>query len=208
VLQVLYFVPEFRASLLREQFEHRNFENDIVTESNVKSLSLPKPGALSAELGFLFHQMDSLSNFAYTNDRIDCQASVPANFLATFSLLPEAAALNLLDNSTSAVKLPRRIEAVYRFLLHHLNNEVISKDSTKIVEILQGFDFASTNSFITGSGPPTTRNTRALTVELHYDSFVGRKIAKEKGRAGFGEVLENTLSRETRLRAWCNETKR
>eukprot|EP00520_Triparma_pacifica_P017671 CAMPEP_0118652152 /NCGR_PEP_ID=MMETSP0785-20121206/11163_1 /TAXON_ID=91992 /ORGANISM="Bolidomonas pacifica, Strain CCMP 1866" /LENGTH=1394 /DNA_ID=CAMNT_0006544645 /DNA_START=18 /DNA_END=4199 /DNA_ORIENTATION=+ len=207
VLQVLYFVPEFRASLLREQFEHRNFENDIVTESNVKSLSLPKPGALSAELGFLFHQMDSLSYCAYTNEKVDVEASVPANFLATFSLLPEAAALALLDNSTSSVRLPRRIEAVYRFLLHHLNNEIISKDSTKIVEILQGFDFASTNSFITGSGPPTTRNTRALTVELHYDSFIGRKISADKVNSSFSELLLDTLCRETRLRAWCNETK-
>ena len=207
VLQVLYFVPEFRASLLREQFEHRNFENDIVTEANVKNLSLPKPGALSAELGFLFHQMDSLSTYAYTNEVVDAQASVPANFLATFSLLPEAAALALLDNSTSAVKLPRRIEAVYRFLLHHLNNEMISQDSTKIVEILQGFDFASTNSFITGVGPPTTRTTRALTVELRYESFVGRKVAADKINSSFSELLMNTLSSETRLRAWCSETK-
>ena len=64
--------------------------------------------ALSAELGFLFHQIDQLSGHSYTQAVPDVPAFSPSNFLATFSLLPEAAALALLDNSPSAVKLPRR----------------------------------------------------------------------------------------------------
>lgn len=51
VLLVLYFIPEIRASCLREQFEERIFK-----EGDSKN-GAPKEGALSAELGFLFHQV-------------------------------------------------------------------------------------------------------------------------------------------------------
>lgn len=127
VIVLLYFIPELRASLLREQFNLRNFE-----KSNNDPNTPHQVGALSAELGFVFNQIDSLSNNALlAENNIDVGAFNPVNFLASFALLPEAAALALLDGSTTAVRLPRRIEAFYRFLIHHLNQEIEVETPTK-----------------------------------------------------------------------------
>ena len=216
VLVMLYFIPEIRASLLREQFQHRIFEEESgrkkkFGEKGGTNFSAPKVGALSAELGFLFHQMDSLSNFALTTPDKDIGAWQPSNFFATFSLLPEAAALALLDSSSTAVKLPRRIEAFYRFLVLHLNQELVPEvDGMRVVDSLQSFNMESVNHFVTGdaNAEPTRHSTKALTIELNYDRFVGRKVSEElKNKGYFADVLSDTLARETRLRAWCEETR-
>ena len=81
-------------------------------------------------------------------------------------MLPEAAALALLDNSPSAVKLPRRIEALYRFLLHHLSTEL----TVTVIDELCGFDVSVVNEFI-GGGQEKAKGLRAMTVELNYLAF-------------------------------------
>jgi PAB-dependent poly(A)-specific ribonuclease subunit 2 len=212
VLVLMYFIPEIRASLLREQFEHRIFSEDCnIKKNSTNNFTQPKIGALSAELGFLFHQMDSLSNFSLTTPNKDVGAWQPSNFFATFSLLPEAAALALLDSSSTAVKLPKRIEAFYRFLVLHLNQEMVPEvDDMHVIDSLQSFNIETVNTFVTGdaNAEPTKRSNKALTVELTYDKFVGRKVAEEfKDKGYFSDVLSDTLCRETRIRAWCNETR-
>ena len=193
VLLVLYFIPEIRASCLREQFEERIFaENESKTGA-------PREGALSAEMGFLFHQIDQLSSQAYTNATPDIPAFSPSNFLSTFSLLPEAAALALLDGSPSAVKLPRRIEALYRFLLHHFSTELTPPKDVKdlsVIDDLMGFDFAVKNDFVAGGEAEKGKGFRAMTIELSYLSF------RSPATPSFAALLQTTLHRETRLRAW------
>lgn len=162
---------------------------------------------LSTELGFLFHQIESLSQYAIispdgsTNTKVG--AFVPTNFLTSFATMPEAEALALLDGAPAAVEKARRPEAFLRFLLHHLNKEVsIKKGGSKIIDGLHGFNFVSINEFITGSGPPSTSKHRALTIDFSYDPFV-----KGARKAKFGEVLHHALSKESPLRAWCAETR-
>jgi len=66
------------------------------------------------------------------------------------------------------------------------------------------------NEFVTGDAAGTTadkRITRALTVELNYEKYCGRKAAEEDKNPSFSQVLEDALGKETRLRAWCAATK-
>ena len=237
IILVLYFIPELRASLLREQYNLRNFERRPTAAGAPCSV-------LCAELGFVFNQVDSLANYAGLSleDNVDVGAFSPVNFLSNFAILPEAAALALLDGSSTAVKLPRRIEAFYRFLVHHLNQEIeintptvstptknmsvkggggggvgggapnssTGENSGGVVDDLQGFDFTSLNEFVSGAAAGTfadERVTRALTVELNYDKFCGRKALDINKKPSFSDVLTDALCRETRLRAWCAATK-
>jgi hypothetical protein len=183
VLVLMYFVPELRASLLREQFQHRIFEDDAKAVAG--GVGAPKFGALSAELGFLFHQMDSLSNFSLTTPDKDVGAFSPANFFATFSLLPEAAALALLDGSSTAVKKPRRIEAFYRFLVLHLDQEMVPEaDGMRVVDSLQGFSFETVNEFVGGdssTAEPTTHSNKVR------ERGGGAGRGKRGGGSGVGE---------------------
>ena len=63
VLLALFFIPEVRASCLREQFEERNFAQGV-------EKGVPKEGALSAELGFLFHQIDQVRSGKKRSDEL------------------------------------------------------------------------------------------------------------------------------------------
>jgi PAB-dependent poly(A)-specific ribonuclease subunit 2 len=164
---------------------------------------------VSTELGFLFRQIECLSQYARifpgesTNSKVG--AFVPTNFLTSFAAMPEAEALALLDGAPAAVERARRPEAFLRFLLHHLNKEVsisTKKVGSKIIDGLHGFNFVSINEFPTGSGPPSTSKHRALTIDLSYESFV-----KGSTKVKFGEVLRHSLSKESPLRAWCQETR-
>ena len=173
--------------------------------SDNKATAVPP---LSAELGCVFHQIECLSKYAriYPDESLIAKvgAFVPANFLASFASMPEAHALALLDGNPAAVGRARRPEAFFRFLLIHLDKELTSRrGGSKIIDSLHGFTFVSVNEFITGSGPPTTSKQHAMTVDLAYDPFVKNPEEKVK----FGEVLRHALSKESRLRAWCQESR-
>lgn len=205
VLMLLYFVPEVRAAALKAQFNSRPFQSTAKMEK-----------ALSPELGFLFHQIDSRSRHAMsypiegndpaTKSRIG--AWFPSNFLTTLAVLPEAEALQILDGSPAAVETPRRPEAFLRFMLYQLDKELaVKKDETKLMDSLTGIDFVSINEFITGSGPPTQNCTRALSVDMAYDRFLARREPHQNSKPRFGELLRHSLCRETRLRAWNTVSK-
>ena len=149
----------------------------------------------------------------------------PSSFLSALALLPEASALALLDGASTVPSdecLPRRLEAFWRFLVHHLDSEVGSSDRNengiKLMNELYGMDFVNINEFINGSSPPTEMNTRSLTIELCYDVFVS-KITRLPNSSvqtapitqmppSFGAILLHSLCKETRLRAWSKETKK
>jgi PAB-dependent poly(A)-specific ribonuclease subunit 2 len=94
-LQCMYFVQEIRAALLM------HLEPLLPTSD------------LGEELGFLFHMLD-LVKVAPANVK-SCQAT---NFLRAFRMVPEAAALGLLQHD---IALNQRIESFFRFLLTHLD---------------------------------------------------------------------------------------
>jgi PAB-dependent poly(A)-specific ribonuclease subunit 2 len=94
-LQTMYFVPEIRAALVM------HLEPLLPTSD------------LGEELGFLFHMLD-LVKVAPANVK-SCQAT---NFLRAFRMVPEAAALGLLQ---ADIALNQRIESYFRFLLTHLD---------------------------------------------------------------------------------------
>ena len=201
VVMLMYFIPEIRSAMLATQFDSRLAQQG------------EKMPALSVELGFLYHHIESISRSATTHPNRDTTphvgAFVPSNFLTAFTTMPEADALALLDNNPAAVDKARRPEAFYRFLLHHLDKEATSKkrNGPKIMDNLHGLNFVSINQFVGVTGTPTIQSNRALTVGLDYDRFIDPKDPKKECNIRFGEVLRHALCRESRLRAWCQATK-
>ncbi len=141
--------------------------------------------------------------------------------------MPEASALALLDDSPAAVEFARRPEAFYRFLVHHLDKELSSfdalssrgkanrlpkkntksnKNKLNLIDSLQGLNSVSMNSFPSGAGGPSIASTRSYTVDLAYDAFVSRTESNPV-MPEFGELLQYSLCKDIRLRAWCDATK-
>lgn len=200
VLLLLYFIPEIRAAVLSAQID----------DKTLSSKSYEK--ALSPELGFIFHQIESLSKYGLLHPlkagssplspRVG--AWMPSHFLTALSTMPEAEQLQILDGSPAAVDPPRRPEAFYRFLAYQLDKEQSKNTETKLMDSLLGIDFLSSNQFITGSSPPSQSTTRAMTLELSYDAFLKEN---HKKTVHFGDLLQHSLCRETRLRAWNSKSK-
>lgn len=217
VLQLFYFIPEIRSAVLAAQF----------SDKTVGTRAYDK--ALTPELGFVFHQMESLSRYGLLypskHKRLPKKqpfhpkigAWVPSNFLTSLATMPEVENLQVLDGSPAAIDRPRRPESFYRFLALQLDKELssiaASSSSTKtnptesrttIMDALSGFNFLSSNQFIESrSSPPTSSVTRALTLDLNYDMF---PPGSEKKAVRFGELLQHSLCRETRLRAWNEQS--
>ena len=116
--------------------------------------------SLITELGFLFHQIESISCHAHvypawSEVRPILSAFVPTTLLSTLSISSEVMALALLDGSPAAVEHARRPEAFYRFLIHHLDKELpfpkgpsvayssiaTACENEKLIDCLQGIDF-------------------------------------------------------------------
>jgi PAB-dependent poly(A)-specific ribonuclease subunit 2 len=183
--------------------------------------------SLVPELGFLFDQMDCLSRYGLLYPSKDYRsfgqqphsfrprigAWVPSNILTFLSTMPEAEQLQVLDGSPAAVDRPRRPESFYRFLAYQLDKELSAittpaknqEPKVKLMDSLSGVDFLSSNQFIESkSSPPTQSMTRALTLDLNYDIF---PPGTEKQPIRFGELLQHSLCRETRLRAWNSKSR-
>merc|ERR1711865_874637 len=181
--------------------------------------------ALAPELGFVFHQIESLSRYGLLYPSKELQKTEekqykqigswkPSNFLSFLSTMGEASQMAVLDDSPAAVDLPRRPEFFYRFMAYHLDKELFllstlssSKNSSskpKSIESLNGLGFLSSNQFIESKCQPTQASTRALTLDLNYDIF---RPGDKKQPVRFGELLLHSLCRETRLRAWNDKSR-
>lgn len=193
-------MPELLSTVLDAQYNEKLFAPRVYEK------------ALAPELGFLFHQIESLSANALLHpikqgtDPIGPRigAWIPSNFLTSLSTSPEAEQLQILDGSPAAVDPPRRPEAFYRFLAYQLDKELSKNSDKKLMDSLHGIDFVSSNQFITGSSPPSHSTTRAMTLDLSYDIF---SKDDNKKPIKFGELLHHSLCRETRLRAWNSNSK-
>jgi len=197
VILLFYFNPALRSSIFSHQYHGRL----LATKAHSDSCMIP-------ELGFLFHQLESLSRIAWsypTNMPFEgprVRAWVPSNFLASLASMPEAEQLQILDGSPAAVDLPRRPEAFYLFLLYQIDKELAKISKPKLLDSLHGTDFMSVNEFIAGPGETSQSTARALTIDLAYDSF-----REETSGVRFGKVLQRALCGETRLRAWNQKSR-
>ena len=204
VLLLLYFIPEVLSATLSAQYDDKLFSSSRAYEK-----------ALSPELGFVFHHIESLCSYALiqkSKSKLDSLvprigAWHPSRFLTALASMPEAEQLQILDGSPAAVDHPRRPEAFYRFLSYQLDRELSKNSGIKIMDSLQGLDFISINQFISGSSPPSHSTTRALTVDLFYDTFDTNTDTGSKCCVRFGELVQRSLCRETRLRAWNHSSK-
>lgn len=201
VLLLLYFVPEIRSAVLASQ-SHDDLASPRAYEK-----------ALSPELGFVFHQIESLYSYALVHPvkpnvdslRPKIGTWFPSNFLTALATMPEAEQLQILDGSPAAVDPPRRPEAFYRFLAYQLDKELSKNTETKLIDSLHGLDFMSINQFLSESSLSGQSTTRAMTVDLAYNSFA--RDPEKKAHIRFGTLLQRSLCRETRLRAWNKVSK-
>jgi hypothetical protein len=175
-----------------------------------------KEKGLLPELGYLFHRIDSLGRFGLASapagsgigsSRVGAWA--PSNFISLLATMPEADQLQILDDSPAAVDPPRRPEAFYRFLLYQVDKEASTVEAIAPRRLYStgGVDFVSINEFISGSVAPSHSSTRAMTVDLRYEGLEASGDDGEPRYVRFGEVLQRTLCRETRLRAWSQGSK-
>jgi uncharacterized surface protein with fasciclin (FAS1) repeats len=204
VLSLLYFVEEIRSTALRLQLCG-------------SEMSIPSSGGVSvtAELGCLFHLIESLSSNGMIQPDLDdhkntgqVKAFVPSNFIAAFTKLPEATNLALIDGVAGAADLARRPEAFYRFLMQYLDRELGLLTSEPgqnqgLVDSMQGIDFLSIIEYATSKSKVST--SRAFTVDLAYDQRWSKKDSTPNIR--FGEVLRYSLCKDAPLRAWSDQTR-
>lgn len=197
VLMLLYLIPEMKNNVAVEAAAERSY------------FQTAKERSILPELGFLFHRIDSLSRNAMLSPGSTGSSSLarvgawaPSNFISCLKAMPEAEQLQILDGSPAAVDVPRRPEAFYRFLLYQ-----IDKETNKSLDPLGSMDFVSINEFISGSDPPSQSVTRVMTVDLSYESFLRGDSSETKPGVRFGDVLQRTLCKEIRLRAWSHGSK-
>jgi Ubiquitin carboxyl-terminal hydrolase len=193
-------VPELRSTVLSGA--------DLENCSTVRSL-LP-------ELAFLFHRIDSLGRFALisapSGSKVGTRvgAWAPSNFISSLATMPETEQLQILDGSPAAVDPPRRPEAFYRFLLYQVDKEAIKCGElapSRRLDAIGGIDFVSINEFISGSDPLSHSTTRAMTIDLHYEGLERTSIEGGRKHVRFADVVQRTLCRENRLRAWSQSSK-
>ncbi|KAL3944634.1 MAG: hypothetical protein SGBAC_001294 [Bacillariaceae sp.] len=201
VLLLLYFVPEIRSAVLNAQVPDKSWSSKAFEN------------ALSPELGFLFHQIESLysCSLSYPSKpnsnhlRPKLGTWVPSNFLTAMAVMPEAEQLQVLDGSPAAVDPPRRPEPFYRFIAYQLDKELSKGCENKLMDSLHGLDFMSVNQFLSESTLSSQSTNRALTVDFAYDCFT--RDTEKKTEMHFVTVLKHSLCRETRLRAWNKKSK-
>ena len=167
---------------------------------------------LSSSLGCLFRQIKDLSSYGMIQPNVDDRMSigqvkawVPSNFISSFTKLPEATNLALLDGVAGAAELGRRSEAFYRFLMQYLDREFgqLDDQSQGLVDSMQGIDFLSIIEYATSKSKVST--SRGFTVDLAYDQRWSKKDATPNIR--FGEVLRYSLCKDAPLRAWSDQTR-
>ena len=204
VLSLLYFVKEIRLTALRLQL----CGDDI---------TIPSSGlSVTAELGCLFHLIESLSSNGMIQPDLDdhkntgqVKAFVPSNFIAAFTTLPEATNLALIDGVAGSAEQARRPESFYRFIVQYLDRELglLTSESGQgqgLVDSMQGINFLSIIEYATSKSKVST--SRAYTVDLAYDQrWTSKK--DETPNIRFGEVLRYSLCKDAPLRAWSDQTR-
>eukprot|EP00571_Detonula_confervacea_P008660 CAMPEP_0172317850 /NCGR_PEP_ID=MMETSP1058-20130122/33035_1 /TAXON_ID=83371 /ORGANISM="Detonula confervacea, Strain CCMP 353" /LENGTH=1651 /DNA_ID=CAMNT_0013032517 /DNA_START=344 /DNA_END=5299 /DNA_ORIENTATION=+ len=226
VVALLYFTEEVRDIALKLQL----CSKDMAMMFG-KSRGRWTRVSITAELGLLFHLIESLSangmmqpeSTGTSKKRGKVKAFVPSNFISAFAMLPEATNLALLDGVAGSAEIARRPEAFYRFLMQYLERELgqlVSTTSTiqqhtpaennvnqqgHLIDRMQGIGFLSIIEYARGKSKIST--SRALTVDLSYDQKLSSSKNNNNRVVRFGEILRFSLCKEAPLRAWCEETR-
>ena len=91
-IKLLYFIPELRESLIREQFRRENYAHNR---------------GLAVELGFLLHMLDTTAQATARDGR--GRSAQPTNFLRAFRREPRTVALGLTSRASESKRLPINI---------------------------------------------------------------------------------------------------
>ncbi|KAI9848000.1 MAG: poly(A)-specific ribonuclease [Thelocarpon superellum] len=149
---------------------------------------------LLCEMGFLFNMLESASGQ-------NCQAT---NLLKTFSNLPQASALGLLEEESPAGSLPSMIQVLNRFLL-----ERISTDYRQMLPQSPALDQTVAMAAVTTircvkCQSETIREGGTVVNELAYPSHHSLK----GHRPSFSQIVKASVERETQTRGWCDKCRR
>ena len=152
---------------------------------------------LLCEMGFLFDMMDKAEGQS-------CQAT---NFLKTFSNIPEAARLGLLEENSQTTSLAAMLQSASRFLL-----EQTSLDFRKIQPDALDFDQAlalDAHSSIrcVHCHNETIRSGGTYINDLVYQPLTGTIRARNQFPT-FSQILKASIERETQTRGWCDKCRR
>ena len=180
LVQLLYYQPAVRSALLRHVCD--------------------KEHCLTCELGFLAH---SLWVSAQGPSSGTCR---PANLVRSLRQVREASALGVLEASDEPGYRPepslvRWAQALARFLLEQLAKEDSSGGGTTVERVFgAGVRTRTTCGHCGAEAPP--RVGRSLAFDLLYPPTRG-----PSPRPAFSQVLAQSLSSRSEVRAWCEAEK-
>ncbi|KAI9806554.1 MAG: poly(A)-specific ribonuclease [Piccolia ochrophora] len=153
---------------------------------------------LLCEMGYLFDMLESASGQ-------NCQAT---NLLKTFSSMPQAGALGLLEEESPNASLTAMIQVMNRFLL-----EKISADYRSVAHQSPEFDRALATAALTSircvnCHTETVRPGGTYVNELVYPSKHTLKSQAHGVHCSFSQVLKASVERESQTRGWCDKCRR
>ena len=181
MLQLLKFTPLFRNLALHHT------ATDCVYET-----------CLLCEMGFLFDMLEKAEGQ-------NCQAT---NFLKTFSNLPQAGRLGLLEENAQAATLTEMIQAACRFVLNQT-----SDDFRKIVPDGNLFDQtlaidAQTSIRCVHCHNETIRGGSSFITDLEYQPLSSPAQRPRAPRPTFSQVLKASIEVQRQTRGWCDKCRR
>ncbi|KAI9759589.1 MAG: Protein kinase C-like 1 [Chaenotheca gracillima] len=153
---------------------------------------------LLCEMGFLFNMLESAGGQ-------NCQAT---NFLKTFSSLPQAGAMRLLEEESPNDPLENMIQVMNRFLLERISSDFrqILPHSSDLDRTLATAATASIRCVKCLS--ETIRPDGTYVNEMVYPPKHGMKSQARGVKPSFSQVLKTSVERESQTRGWCDKCRR
>ena len=153
---------------------------------------------LLCELGFFVDMLEKA-------DGRNCQAT---NFLKTFSSLPTAASLNLLEEHSPSTPLSSMIQAVNRFLLDKFSSDfsLMQPHNHAFQQLLSTKVMATIRC-----GHCTHEQMRAedpFVHELVYPMKNMMRTSPRLSRPTFSQILKQSVERQDQTRGWCPKCRR
>ncbi|KAJ2161964.1 poly(A)-specific ribonuclease [Coemansia sp. RSA 552] len=205
LLQLLFFVPEFRSLMLAHC-----------------ASSCPEPGCLSCQMGLLFRMLE-------TAQGASCHATQLLHVLAA---RPEAAALALLEDSHGNPAggngmYALLVQRLLRFMLEQASNEcsrlcadIPAADVRRQRPVERVFGFPQqTHAACTVCGAAHSRSSHVFAVDLESPQGGGNGLAsvlaggsasvkraealRSSGKTGMLGLIARSLERSETTRAWC-----
>ncbi|KAI9702842.1 MAG: poly(A)-specific ribonuclease [Candelina mexicana] len=151
---------------------------------------------LLCELGFLFDMLEKANGQ-------NCQAT---NFLKSFSNIPRAGLMGLLEESSPSGSLTGMIQLANRFLLEQISSDfrIISPGSSQLDETLA--TAALSNIHCIHCRNETVRPGGSYVTELAYP-LKGKPLLRNS-QPSFSQILKKSVESEQQTRGWCDKCRR